>query len=125
MNIVNKMNKILSKLKIIILNIIFWMIFLFMLSYCTDLAKYFLPPYNYFTFPLTVLFTVPSSILIFYLLLYAHSYIKYVIGFLFNNYVYVNLFALFHRSTKSFKLHKSIGIEDHYWDRVVKKENNK
>ena len=125
MNIVNKMNKILSKLKIIILNIIFWMIFLFMLSYCTDLAKYFLPPYNYFTFPLTVLFTVPSSILIFYLLLYAHSYIKYVIGFLFNNYVYVNLFALFHRSTKSFKLHKRIGIEDHYWDRVVKKEMNK
>ena len=119
------MIKLLSKLESIILILISWMVLLFLMTYCEDLAKHILPPYSYFKLPLTVLFLVPSWILTMYLLCYAYSYIKYIIGFLFHNYVYVNLFALFHRSTKSFKFHKRIGMEDHYWDRVVKKEMNK
>jgi len=119
------MNKLLSKLENLILILISFMIILFIGSYCNDLARYLLPPYSDFTYPLTILFTVPSFILTMYLLLYAFFYIKYVIGFLLHNYVYVNLFALFHRSTKSFKFHKSIGMEDHYWDRAVKKEMKK
>ena len=119
------MIKLLSKLELIILTLISWMVLLFLMTYCEDLAKHILPAYSYFKFPLTVLFLVPSWILAIYLLCCAYSYIKYTIGFLFHNYVYVNLFALFHRSTKSFKFHKRIGMEDHYWDRVVKKEMNK
>ena len=119
------MKKLLSKLESIILILISWMVLLFLMTYCEDLAKHILPAYSHFKFPLTMLFLVPSFLLTMYLLLYAYSFVKYTIGFLFNKYVYVNLFALFHRSTKSFKFHKRIGMEDHYWDRVVKKEMNK
>ena len=119
------MIKLLSKLKLIILILISWMVLLFLMTYCEDLAKHILPPYSYFKLPLTVLFLMPSWILTMYLLCYAYSYITYGIRYLFHYYVYVNLFIPFHRTTKSFKFHKRIGMEDHYWDRVVRKVMNK
>ena len=97
------------------------MVLLFLISYCTDLAKHILPPYSYFTFPLRILFLIPSFLLTMYLLCYAHSYIKYTIGFLFHNYVYVQLFVSAHKSTRSYKFHKKIGMEEHYWHRVTGK----
>ena len=119
------MNKLLSKLVYLILIILSFLFIIFIGMYCNDLAKYLLPPYSDFVYPLTMLMVFPLYIFIVYLLFYSSFYMKSVVEFLFHNYVYVNLFVLFHRSTKSFKFHKRIGMEDHYWDRVVKKEMNK
>ena len=115
------MIKLLSKLESIILILISWMVLLFLMSYCEDLTKHILGPYSYFKFPLTMLFLIPSFLLTGYLLLYAYSYIKFIIGVLFHNYVYVQLFVPVHKSTRSYKFHKRIGIEEHYWHRVTGK----
>jgi hypothetical protein len=115
------MIKLLSKLESIILVLISWMVLLFLMTYCEDLAKHILPLYSYFKLPLTMLFLVPSFLLTGYLLLYAYLFVRYTIGFLFHNHVYVPLFVPAHKTTRSYKFHKRIGMEHHYWHRVTGK----
>ena len=119
------MIKLLSKLVYLILIILSFLVIIFIGTYCNDLAKYLLTPYSDFVYPLTMLMVFPLFMLAVYLVGYACLYITYTIRFLLHNYVYANLFVPFHRTTKSFKFHKRIGMEDHYWDRVVTKEMNK
>ena len=112
---------LLYKLEIIVLIFVSWMFFLFLMSYCEDLAKYILPKYSYFNFPVTFLFLMPSWILIMYLLLYAYHFVKYIIRFLFHNHVYVPLFVPSHKIKKSYKFYKKIGLEEQYWRHVTRK----
>ena len=116
------MNNFLSKLEFIILILISWMVFLFLMTYCESLVKYILPDYSYFKFPLTFLFLMPSWILSMYLILHAYYFAKYIIGFIIHNHVYARLFIPCHKSTKSYKFHKKIGLEEHYWHRVIKRK---
>jgi len=119
------MKKLLSKLVYLILIILSFLFIIFIGTYCNDLAKYLLTPYSDFVYLLTMLMVFPLFMLAIYLVGYSYLYITYTIRFLFQYYVYANLFIPFHRTTRSFKFHKRIGMEDHYWDRVVKKEMNK
>jgi len=112
---------LLSKLELIIFILISSMVFLFLMNYSESLAKYILPEYSYFKLPLTFLFLMPSWILSMYLLLYTYYFAKYIIGFIFRNYVYARLFIACHKSTKSCKFHKKIGLDKHYWHRVIKR----
>ena len=126
------MKKLLSKLVYLILIILSFLVIIFIGTYCNDLAKYLLTPYSDFVSPLTMLMVFPLFMLAIYLVGYSYlyvaygiRYIAYGIRYLFQYYVYANLFIPFHRTTRSFKFHKRIGMEDHYWDRVVKKKMNK
>ena len=101
---------------------------IFIGTYCNDLAKYLLTPYSDFVLPLTMLMVFPLFMLAAYLVGYSYlyvaygiRYIAYGIRYLFQYYVYGNLFIPFHKTTRSFKIHKKIGLEGLYWARLAKK----
>ena len=71
-----------------------------------DLAKYLLPPYNSFVRPLGFLLTTIIAFSIFFIVALLYIYLKTFLSIHF-----------YHRKTKSYKLHKRLGIRQLYWDR--------
>ena len=115
------MNKLLSKLVYLILIILSFLFMLFIGTYCNDLAKYLLTPYSDFVLPLTMLMVFPLFMLAGFVVGYSYLYIAYGIRYLFQYYIYANLFIPFHKTTRSFKIYKKIGLEGLYWARLAKK----
>ena len=119
------MKKLLSKLIYLILIILSFLFMIFIGTYCNDLAKYLLTPYSDFVLPLTMLMVFPLFMLAGFVVGYSYLYITYGIRLFFHYYVYANLLILFHRTTRSFRFHRRMGLEGLYWDRVVRKMDKK